>query len=196
MRLACLTLLLLSASQTVQAQAIKNEPPLRQFTAEEMEAVKMPELAFEESDQAKADYDKYFYFHRADTDFNHAFADISECDALASGVSYYAGADSGSIAAASAQYGLAAGAVGGVIASVMMDAIFGSAERRKQRRMNIRNCMFYKGYDRYGLDKDLWQAFNFEEGFSRENAKDRAAALLMQAKVASGPKPEREVLEP
>ena len=78
----------------------------------------------------------------------------------------------------------------------MADAIFGSAERRRIKRVNLRNCMFFKGYDRYGLEKDLWQAFHFEEGLSRENAEDRAAALMKQARVASGPKPALEVLEP
>jgi hypothetical protein len=78
----------------------------------------------------------------------------------------------------------------------MADAIFGSAERRRIKRINLRNCMYYKGYDRYGLEKELWQKFHFEEGLSRENAKDREAALLKQARVASGPKPQLEVLEP
>ena len=95
-----------------------------------------------------------------------------------------------------AQYGALAGAAGGVIASVLVDAIFGSGARREQRRTNMRNCMYYKEYDRYGLEKGLWTEFNFEEGLSKENEQDRAAALLMQAKVASGPKPVTEVLLP
>ena len=60
----------------------------------------------------------------------------------------------------------------------------------------MRNCMYYKGYDRYGLEKDLWQEFNFEEGNSREEAESRAQKLMMQARVASGPKPEQEALQP
>ena len=71
-----------------------------------------------------------------------------------------------------------------------------AGERRKQRRINMRNCMYYKGYDRYGLEKDLWQEFNFEEGNSREEAESRAQKLMMQARVASGPKPEQEALQP
>lgn len=77
-----------------------------------------------------------------------------------------------------------------------IDAIFGSGERRRIRRYNIRTCMSFKGYDRYGLEKRLWQAFHFEEGFSRANARDRLTELLKQAHVASGPKPPLEVLEP
>jgi hypothetical protein len=83
-----------------------------------------------------------------------------------------------------------------MIGGLMADAIFGSAERRKLKRINIRTCMFYKGYDRYGLKKDLWQEFHFEEGLSRENADKRQTALLRQALVASGDQPTTEVLQP
>jgi hypothetical protein len=169
---------------------------MRQFTADEIAAVEMPALAFSETPEIAANYEKYFYFHRLDASFDVAYADVTECDALTSGLAYYGGGNDAAVAGAMAQYGLLAGAVGGAIGGLMADAIFGSAERRKQRRMNLRNCMYYKGYDRYGLEKDLWQEFNFEEGLSRENAADRAAALLKQARVASGPAPQQKALEP
>ncbi|MEM6908916.1 MAG: hypothetical protein AAF494_09575 [Pseudomonadota bacterium] len=180
----------------VHAQAIKNEPPMREFTQEEVGALDMPELAFEYASVRPKDFEKYFYFHRPETSFDQAYADVTECDALGSGINFYMGADSGSVAAAAAQYGLLAGAIGGAIGGLMADAIFGSAERRKLKRLNIRTCMYYKGYDRYGLEKDLWQEFHFEEGLSRENADKREAALLRQALVASGPQPTTEVLVP
>ena len=189
-------LLLLPLAGAAQAQILGALPEPRQFTEEEIAAVAMPSLAFEQTPAMVADYDKYFYFHRPDTSFSEAYADISECDALASGISIYRGADSGAIAGAMAQYGLLAGAVGGAIGSVMADAIFGSAERRKARRLNIRNCMYFKEYDRYGLKKDLWQEFHFEEGLSKTDADERSSKLLMQARIASGPKPAQEALEP
>ena len=71
----------------------------------------------------------------------------------------------------------------------MIAAIFGSAEKRRLRRVNMRRCMGYRGYDRFGLEKDLWQEFNFEEGFSAEGEDKRQAMLAQQAKVASGPRP-------
>ncbi|WP_143738426.1 hypothetical protein [Erythrobacter colymbi] len=178
------------------AQAIKSEPEKKIFTAAEIEAVAMPDLAYTPDPVIAADFDKYFFFHREGTDFSQAYADIIECDSLASGINFYMGADSAAISSAMSQYGVLAGGIGGAIGGLMADAIFGSAERRKIKRINLRNCMFYKGYDRYGLEKDLWQKFHFEEGLSRENAKDREAALLKQARVASGPKPQYEVLEP
>lgn len=191
-----LALLLLPLAATAQAQAIKNEPPMRQFSEEEIAAVAMPELAFDASSVNEKDYEKYFIFHRPETSFDEAYADISECDALGSGVNVYRGVDSSAMASAMAQYGVLAGGIGGAIGSLMADAIFGSAERRKIKRQNVRNCMFYKGYDRYGLEKDLWQEFHFEEGFGRKEESQREAALLQQARVASGPKPATEVLQP
>jgi hypothetical protein len=193
--LRCAALLLLPLSAAAQAQAIKSEPPMKVFTAAEIEAVAMPDLVYTPDPAIAADFDKYFFFHRPDTSFDQAYADITECDSLASGINFYMGGNDAIMQNAIMQYG-AAGAIGGALGGLMADAIFGSAERRRIKRVNLRNCMFYKGYDRYGLKKDLWQEFHFEEGLSRENAKDREAALLKQARVASGPKPQLEVLEP
>lgn len=88
-----------------------------------------------------------------------------------------------------ATYGPMAGAVGGVIGSVLVDAIFGSAQRRAQRRINMRNCMGFKGYQRYGLSGDLWKKFNFQEGNGRKKEDVRNEAMELQALVASGQKP-------
>lgn len=185
--------LLLPLSTAAQAQALP-EPPIRTFTQAEIEAVAVPDLAYEPDPEIEADFEKYFFFHREDTSFDQAFADISECDALAHGINHVA-IGWGPTAPDNIDF---TGPVLGTLRSLLnpSDAIFASGERRWIRRYNIRTCMFFKGYDRYGLEKKLWQAFHFEEGFSRENARDRRAALLKQARVASGPKPPLEVLEP
>lgn len=192
----CLALLVLPVGGTAQAQAIKNEPQMRHFTDSEIAAVAMPALAFEASAEDVDNYDKYFFFHRPDTGFDQAYADIVECDALGSGISIYMGANGGAMAGAMAQYGMVAGAAGGMIASIAMDAIFGSAARRAAKRTNMRNCMFFKGYNRYGLEKDLWQEFNFEEGNGRKEDSERERDLRLQARIASGPMPSGEALEP
>jgi hypothetical protein len=184
----------LPLSGALQAQAIKSEPPMRHFTDAEVAAVKMPALAFRETPEIAADYDKYFYFHRPDTSFDEAFADVMEWDALSSGMNYYRGSSEPYPGYYGGTYGIG-GAIGGAIASAMVDAIFGSAERRKMRRNNMRNCMSFKGYDRYGLPRDLWVEFNFEEGNGRKEEDVRLADLQMQARVASGPKPQQKVLE-
>jgi hypothetical protein len=195
LRRACLALLVLPLSGALQAQPIKSEPPRRHFSEQEIAAVQTPALAFQETPQIAADYDKYFYFHRPDTSFDEAYADITECDALARGARYYVGSGEPYPGYYGVNYGLG-GAIGGAIASAMVDAIFGSAERRKMRRTNMRTCMHYKGYDRYGLDRDQWKIFNFEEGNGPEEPDIRARDLLVQARVAAGPKPQHEALKP
>lgn len=187
--------LLLPLSATAQAQAIMPEPPIRTFTEAEIEAVAMPDLAYEPDPAIEADFEKYFFFHREDTSFDQAFADITECDALAHGMNNFNFGWWPTAPDTIADFGPVLGTYFAAFGSPI-DAIFASGKRREIRRYNIRTCMFYKGYDRYGLEKKLWQAFHFEEGFSRENARDRYAALLKQARVASGPKPPLEVLEP
>lgn len=154
----------------------------------------MPALAFTETPDDADGFKKYFYFHRAGTNYQDAYRDIRECDALASGSSIYIGASEGAIAGAMANYGLLAGGIGGAVGGIIADAIFGSALRREQRRTNLRNCMSFKGYGRYGLAKDLWVAFNFEEGLGRKREPVRLRALALQALVASGPTPSAKEL--
>lgn len=156
--------------------------------------IEMPTLVFEPSAGDIATYDKYYYFHRDETDFAEAYTDIKECDSLASGISYYAGKSEPYPGYYASQYGIG-GAIGGVIGAMISDAIHGSAARRKVRRINMRNCMGYKGYQRYGLAKQLWSEFNFEEGGGREDEEVRETALLKQARVASGPKPQAKEIE-
>ena len=79
--------------------------------------------------------------------------------------------------------------IGGAIADSIVDAISGSAERRRLRRVNMRTCMQFKGYRLYGLPERLWDQFNFTEGLNVVDAPRRARMLLVQARVASGPTP-------
>lgn len=175
------------------AQAIKPPPQIKQFSADTVAAVETPDLVFQETPEDVDLFEKYFYFHRGDTSFDQAYADISECDALASGISFSA-YGSGSVPYPYA--GTMAGALGGAIGGMMADAIFGSAERRRIRRINMRNCMGFKGYARYGMEKERWQTFHFEEGFGRVEEEKRQVYLLKQAKVASGTVPQQKALEP
>lgn len=127
------------------------------------------------------DFDKYYAFHRADTDFATAYADIVECDGYARGLQ--TGMDNAQIPYPYA--GTMAGAVGGAIGGAMAMAIFGSAEKRRMRRVNMRTCMNFKGYQRFGLPKDVWEKFNFEEGLSGVTPVKRQGYLKQQAMVAA-----------
>jgi hypothetical protein len=75
--------------------------------------------------------------------------------------------------------------VGGAIGNAMAQAIFGSAEKRRLRRVNMRRCMHFKGYGRYGLPKDAWKEFHFEEGHGAEEETKRRGMLAQQAMVAA-----------
>lgn len=143
-------------------------------------SVAMPKLDFVPTPADEADFDKYYVFHREATNFPAALTDLRDCDNLARGLSSGVG-----YAQPTYPY-TAAGAIGGAIGNAMVAAIFGSAEKRRIRRVNMRRCMSFKGYRRYGLRKELWEEFNFEEGFSGFDETKRQAYLAQQAKVASG----------
>lgn len=160
------------------------------ISADEATALQMPKLDFKEAPEDATNYDKYYYFHRADTDFVSAFGDITECDGYARGLaSSFKGAD-----VPYPYAGTMAGAAGGLIANAMMAAIFVPGEKRRMRRVNMRQCMGFKGYDRIGLSKDLWTEFNFEEGTGAEAEESRLKALKLQALVAANAPRSNKVL--
>lgn len=151
------------------------------LTDAERAAVVMPALAYREGPEDAKTFDKYYYFHRADTDFATAYADIVECDGYARGLQ----SGIGYMQTPYPYAGTMAGALGGAIGNALAAAIFGSAEKRRLRRINMRTCMHYKGYSRYGLPKSTWEPFNFEEGLSGVSQAERDKLLRQQALVAA-----------
>ncbi|MEG3085779.1 hypothetical protein [Sphingomonas sp. PB4P5] len=187
-RAAALAVLALVMSEaSVSAQSVRyladSTSPFGPPSAElsDTTGVTMPVLAFTSDGTEAADFDKYYVFRRADVDFATAYADIAECDGYARGLQSGIGYTQTPYPYA----GTMAGAVGGAIGNVMAMMIFGSAEKRRLRRVNMRTCMHFKGYQRYGLPKDLWDKFNFEEGLSGVSEEKRQAYLKQQALVAS-----------
>lgn len=142
--------------------------------------IPMPNLAFTPTSEAEANYDKYFIFNRAATDLATAYADLRECDGYARGLSYRTDVPAGSP--------YASGLVGAAAIAVA-DAVLGSAQRRRERRRNMLTCMRFKEYRVFGLPKDLWEPFNFEEGNRTVPETERQRLLMIQARVASGPAP-------
>lgn len=185
-KLAVMACAALAASSVTRAQETATAAADNVMTAiPDPATVPMPDLAFTSTPLIEADFDKYYVFNRGETGFAEALTDIRECDNLARGL------DSG-YRYQQAPYPYTytmAGAAGGVIANVLIGAIFGSSEKRRLRRVNMRRCMHYKGYGRYGLAKEQWEPFNFEEGFDGVKEPERQALLAQQARVASGPVP-------
>ena len=142
-------------------------------------SIPMPDLAFTPTPEIEQNYDKYFVFNRADTDFATAYADLQECDGYARGLTYFGGAGG------AAHLGM----VGAAMAEVGSDLLYGSAERRRERRQNMLSCMRFKAYRVFGLPERIWETFNFEEGNRRVPENGRQRMLRIQARVASGPAP-------
>jgi hypothetical protein len=148
--------------------------------------ITLPDLKFTSDAKLEKDFDKYFYFHRDSTDFKTALADLRDCDGLSRGLA----SPYGNMDVPYPYNATPGGLVGGALGNLMVAAIFGSAQVRATRRINMRRCMHFKGYQRYGLPKDIWKEFNFEEGFSELAEDKRQAFLKQQAKATSGPKPQ------
>lgn len=159
------------------------------LSEEEIAKLQMPQLDGAVTPDDEASFDKYYYFHRADTDVSVAYDDIGECDGYARGLAV------GYRYVNSYNY-TTAGIVGGAVGNMLAAAIFGSAEKRKARRVNMRACMSFKGYQRFGLPKPLWEKFNFEEGLDGVSDETRKMLLGQQALVAARSNPGGKVLEP
>jgi hypothetical protein len=161
---AVLPALLLYLSTPLAAQ----QPPVDPTT------IPMPNIAFSPTRSDEGDFDKYFFFNRENTDFATAYADLLECHGLASGISLRV---DGSPTA-------------GPLVAPLVDAIVGSTLRRELRRNNMLYCMRFKEYRVYGLPKAMWEQFNSQRDFASLEPAERALLLGMQARVASGPRPQ------
>lgn len=177
------------AATSTAAQAATPAPAPAGEAAVDAASVPMPNLGFTPDAEIERNYFKYFFFQRDGTDFNVAYADLQECDGYARGLSHRASGPS-YVPVPATMAGAVGGAIGGAIGNVMADAIFGSAERRRQRRINMRTCMGFKGYGTFGLPRNLWTEFNFDEGNSGLPENRRQELLRMQARAASGPRPQ------
>ena len=158
------------------------------------EMVEMPALVFEESERTAADYNQFFYFHRADTTFATALADLRACDGFSrdlsrEGNSSFAhiveGARRGGRAGGGALGAPLGGALGGAIGRSIAQGPAEREELRKKYRINIRRCMFLSGYARYGLTERLWKDLAFDIADDDLTEEERQRSLLAQARAAS-----------
>jgi hypothetical protein len=147
-------------------------PAARAQPVPSTDSIEGPSLDFTATPAIEGDYDKYFFYHRDDTDFATALADIRECDAYARGISLRLD-----------------GAMSGALAGGLTDAIFGAAARRDISRRNRRVCMAFKEYRRYGLPRSIWDQLNPEAGSEGNEDSARQRRFRIQARAASGPRP-------
>lgn len=150
-----------------------------------------PDLSFEITEKDSEEFHKYFYFHKEGVSYETAFEEISECNIYQKGP---IGSEGDFIVIMPTFVSLGenqtyvpwvpneAGLVG-----VIMSDIFSGPLVLKNRGQRMRKCMEYKGYDRYGLSKDLWKTVN-------KISPDEY--VKVHAKIASGPKPTNEKILP
>ncbi len=141
--------------------------------------------------KVQSDGYKFFYFYNPSVSFSEAALDIAECRSfLMSGaapkvpgfipwvepVNRKIVRGPGMINAAYGPLGIALSiGINQGLAAIIMPKM-----ERGLRNNKLRRCMEPRGYSRYALPEESWKTLN--EG-------DEGKLILMQAKLASGPKP-------
>ena len=156
-----------------------------------LETVSAADLNFEIEEKHSEEFHKYFYFHRSGVSFEAAKAEIGECYEYRNGP---AGMEGQFINIVPTFVSLSEKQVNvpyvqneaGLVGMVIGDIVSASLVLKNQGQ-RMRKCMEYKGYDRYGLSKDLWkQITNI----------DAATYIDVHARIASGPAPSAEKILP
>lgn len=129
---------------------------------------------------------KYFYFWRADTSFEQAYADLADCyrfmpvpggDArLPAFVPWEEASGMGEAQTVISPYGIVGEVIGAIVAGPLI---------RRAHQSRLRRCMEPRGYERFPLQERRWEELT--DNFSR-------ASIAMQAKAASGPRPDADPL--
>jgi len=132
---------------------------------------------------------KYFYFWRADTSFEKAYADLADCyrfvpiaegnAALLPMFIVWKGTpeDRDDTSPAVNNYGLT---------GLLLGALLGGSGLERAKQSRLHRCLGPRGYQRFPLPKKTWQLIN--DGFS-------VKSIAVRAKIASGPKPDADALE-
>ena len=155
--------------------------------------VTVPDLAFKPTRRDIRNYDSYFYFSKPGIGYEKAFADIMECRSYSQVFQFMLQTPDfvpwGSEpyeADMSKQYGNAAfqfGLIGVGVFGFAMDIVSGY-----DKNSNMRRCMGYKGYKRYGTAYSVWRQI--------DKGKDEAPKIARLALIASGPAPLGEAVDP
>lgn len=129
---------------------------------------------------------KYFYFWRADTSYDQAYADFADCyrflpvaqgDALLPMFIAWQGEEAlDEKPPVSNQYGIVGAALGALVAGPI---------NRRASQSRMRRCMEPRGYQRFPAPKEAWEAII--DGYSQES-------IAVSAVLASGPRPDADPL--
>jgi hypothetical protein len=165
---------------SISAVLIFTGPVAAQEALPDPATISVPDVGPSADPKVAKEGNKFFFFHNPSVGFADAYADISECRTfLASNgvpalptfrpwVEPVKRKDTAGVA----PYGL----VGAVIASIVLPKM-----ERALRSNKLRRCMEPRGYRLYPIAEADWDRLN--EG-------DEKMLVAMQAKLASGPKPQ------
>jgi hypothetical protein len=153
--------------------------------------VEVPEITGGREENVVKDGWKHFYFWRADTTFEQAYADFADCYRFlpVPGSSLevnrfvaWQGPDAQRHVVPYENY--QQGLVGVVVYAALGALVDGPLERRAtQSRM--RRCLEPRGYQRFPVPEETWE--KIDDGYSM-------ASIAVKAKLASGPHPDAEPL--
>lgn len=131
---------------------------------------------------------KFYYFHNSSVSFAEAYQDLKQCRAHlpAGGATNVPGFVPWDEAHRRKVYeSFTAPSVLHVAVYSAIGAIVVPKIERGLRSNKMRRCMGTRGYARYAIPEPAWETLN--EG-------DEEQLILMQAKLASGPKPQDEAV--
>jgi hypothetical protein len=161
-------------------------PAAAQETLPDPTGITLPDMSGNDDPKVMKNGYKFFYFHNSAVSFAEAHADLTECRShLVAGAFLpmpgfvpWVETNKRKIVTGPSQFGL----VGAVISSIIAP----KAERGI-RNNKMRRCMGVRGYVRYAVKEASWDVLN--EG-------EEPKLIAMQAKLATGPKPDaKEVTE-
>lgn len=144
--------------------------------------VELPDLSSASDPKSAKEGWKYFYFHKEGVSYEQAYADLSDCyrfmpsggDMFGEPLPLYV--DWEATPEGNARY---RPNPYGIVGDVILSLLSGTMDRRRwQSRMRF--CLEPRGYVRFPLDKDAWQALLDEHS---------AKGIAMQAKAAAEPRP-------
>jgi hypothetical protein len=186
---------ILALPSAITAQATVTQAPTEQITVQissilpDPVAINVPDLSSARDAKTVKNGWKYFVFHKAGVSYEEAYADFAECYAF---LPTFAGGgelplfipwgqsetpDTEELKNNGGNFGLVGMAIGALIDGPL---------RRRAYQSRMRRCMEPRGYDRYGIDKDVWQEIS--GNYSAES-------VAVKAKIASGPKLADQPLE-
>lgn len=166
------------------------------FALPDPAAVTVPDVTPSSDPKVHHDGYKFYYFHNPAVSFAEAYRDVAECRAhlVTAGAAAVPGFIPWDQAHRRKTYqgapfvpyspSLVGTMVGGVVTAGLAAIILPKMERGA-RSNKMRRCMGTRGYVRYAIP---------EAAFDTLNKGDEAQLIAMQAKLASGPKPQDEAV--